>query len=434
MEQRIYNIRGYAWIIIILSSFLLFDKYVMQVFPSLITDDMMSNFGTNATQTGALGSAFFWSIIICQLFLAGPIIDKFGFRLISPISITISATGVILFVVAANLGSLSMAYIARITTGLGVSFATISYLKAVSVWFEPRKFAFAASFLATAAMIGALCAQAPLAYLITICGDWKMAMLLFSVASLLIAVVYYIVVRDFNPKQPEASSPNNQLKTLDVLKEVIKNKNNWLLTFYVGLSFTAVDAFAGFWGNAYFREAYHISREEAASIISMIFIGMAIGSPIIGKLSEILDSRKGVMIFSHIIGTIALSFVLLTKTSSTISAILLFIFGLCLGIYMLSFAIGNRINPIIITATVAAFINTGEPILGAIFDPLIGYFLDWSWTGKYINKAGEVVSQYTSSADIKYFELESYHFAFTTLVASMIASLVILVMIKDKKD
>ncbi|ACD30218.1 MFS transporter [Francisella tularensis] len=434
MEQRIYNIRGYAWIIIILSSFLLFDKYVMQVFPSLITDDMMSNFGTNATQTGALGSAFFWSIIICQLFLAGPIIDKFGFRLISPISITISATGVILFVVAANLGSLSMAYIARITTGLGVSFATISYLKAVSVWFEPRKFAFAASFLATAAMIGALCAQAPLAYLITICGDWKMAMLLFSVASLLIAVVYYIVVRDFNPKQPEASSPNNQLKTLDVLKEVIKNKNNWLLTFYVGLSFTAVDAFAGFWGNAYFREAYHISREEAASIISMIFIGMAIGSPIIGKLSEILDSRKGVMIFFHIIGTIALSFVLLTKTSSTISAILLFIFGLCLGIYMLSFAIGNRINPIIITATVAAFINTGEPILGAIFDPLIGYFLDWSWTGKYINKAGEVVSQYTGSADIKYFELESYHFAFTTLVASMIASLVILVMIKDKKD
>lgn len=434
MEQKIHNIRGYAWIIIVLSSFLLFDKYVMQVFPSLITDDMMSSFGTNATETGALGSAFFWSIIICQLFLAGPIIDKFGFRLISPISITISAIGVILFVVAANLGSLSMAYIARIITGLGVSFATISYLKAVSVWFEPRKFAFAASFLATAAMIGALCAQAPLAYLISLCGDWKMAMLLFSVASLLMGVVYYIVVRDFNPKQPEASSPSNQLKTIDALKEVVKNKNNWLLTFYVGLSFTAVDAFAGFWGNAYFREAYHVSREEAASIISMIFIGMAIGSPIIGKLSELFNTRKGVMIFFHIIGTIALSFVLLAKTSATISAILLFIFGLCLGIYMLSFAIGNRINPIVITATVAAFINTGEPILGAVFDPLIGYFLDWSWTGKYINKAGEIVSQHTSSADIKYFDLSSYHFAFTTLVVSMIASLIILLMIKDTKD
>ncbi|MDE5014919.1 MFS transporter, partial [Francisella tularensis subsp. holarctica] len=77
----------------------------------------------------------------------------------------------------------SMAYIARITTGLVVSFATRSYLKAVSVCFEPRKFAFAASFLATAAMFGALCAQAPLAYLITICGAGKMAMLRVSVAS-----------------------------------------------------------------------------------------------------------------------------------------------------------------------------------------------------------------------------------------------------------
>lgn len=430
MTKKIHNIRGYAWIIIFLSSCLLFDKYVMQVFPSLITDEMMSSFDINATQTGALGSAFFWSIIVCQLFLAGPIIDKYGFRLISPLSITISAAGVILFVVAANMGSLTMAYIARIITGMGVSFATIAYLKAVSVWFEPRQFAFAASFLATAAMIGALSAQAPLAYMIEICGSWQTAMLLFCVLALFIAALYYIVVRDFNPKQPEASAAGNQLSTLAALKEVVKNKNNWYLTFYVGLSFTTVDAFAGFWGNSYFREAYGLSKEHAASIISMIFIGMAIGSPILGKLSEILDNRKGVMIVFHIIGTIALSIVLLAKTSAFISSVLLFIFGFCLGIYMLSFAIGNRINPVIIIATVAAFINTGEPILGAIFDPLIGYCLDWSWTGKFI----EQVSATGVHSQIKYYELSSYHAAFTTLVASMVASLIILLFVKDKKS
>ncbi len=265
MTEKIHQIKGYAWIIIALSSFLLFDKYIMQVFPSLITDDMMSSFSINATETGALGSAFFWSIIICQLFVAGPIIDKFGFRLISPISISISAMGIILFVVAANAHSLTLAYIARIITGLGVSFATISYIKAVSVWFEPRKFAFAASFLATAAMIGALCAQAPLAYLISVFGDWKEAMLVFAVFSIAMGVVYYIVVRDFNPQQPHASAPENQQSTMQSLKEVIKNRDNWLLALYVGLSFTAVDAFAGFWGNAYFRESYDVTKEQAAS-------------------------------------------------------------------------------------------------------------------------------------------------------------------------
>ena len=430
MAKKIHNIRGYAWIIILLSSFLLFDKYIMQVFPSLITDNMMASFHTDATQTGALGSAFFWSIIIFQLFLAGPIIDKYGFRLISPVSITASAAGVILFIIAAKVGSLSMAYVARIITGMGVSFATISYLKAVSVWFEPRQFAFAASFLATAAMIGALCAQAPLAYMINACGSWETAMLIVCVLSLFIAVVYYILVRDFNPKQPKTSSSDQQLSSIEAFKEVLKNKNNWYLTMYVGLSFTAVDAFAGFWGNSYFREAYGISKEHSASIISMIFIGMAIGSPILGKISEILDSRKGVMIVFHIIGTIALSIVLLAKTSAFMSAVLLFIFGLCLGIYMLSFAIGSRINPILIAATVAAFINTGEPILGAIFDPLIGYCLDWSWTGKFV----DIVSSTGVHAKIKYYELSSYHMAFMTLVASMIVSLVILLFIKDKKS
>ena len=54
MTKKIHNIKGYAWIIILLSSFLLFDKYVMQVFPSLITDNMMGSFNTNATETGAL--------------------------------------------------------------------------------------------------------------------------------------------------------------------------------------------------------------------------------------------------------------------------------------------------------------------------------------------------------------------------------------------
>jgi hypothetical protein len=99
---------------------------------------------------------------------------------------------------------------------------------------------------------------------------------------------------------------------------------------------------------------------------------------------------------------------------------------------MLSFAIGNRINPIAVAATVAAFINTGEPILGAIFDPLIGFFLDYSWGGQYINNAGQIISEKASSADIKYFDLSSYHFAFISLVVSMIASLVILLFVSDK--
>ena len=56
MTTKIHNVRGYAWIIILLSSSLLFDKYVMQVFPSLITDDMMGSFRTVSDIEGVVST------------------------------------------------------------------------------------------------------------------------------------------------------------------------------------------------------------------------------------------------------------------------------------------------------------------------------------------------------------------------------------------
>ncbi|MDE5023094.1 MFS transporter, partial [Francisella tularensis subsp. holarctica] len=76
--------------------------------------------------------------------------------------------------------------------------------------------------------------------------------------------------------------------------------------------------------------------------------------------------------------------VLQFKLTPTISGVLLFFFGFCLGVYMLAFAIGNRINPVVVAATVAALINTGEQFLGALFDLLIGHLLDLTLTGQYI--------------------------------------------------
>ncbi|MDE4990373.1 MFS transporter, partial [Francisella tularensis subsp. holarctica] len=89
-------------------------------------------------------------------------------------------------------------------------------------------------------------------------------------------------------------------------------------------------------------------------IVSMMFLGLAIGSPIICKLSEKFDNSVGIMVAFHIIATISLAVVLQFKLTQTISGVLLFVFGFCLGVYMLAFDIGNRINPVVVAATVAA--------------------------------------------------------------------------------
>lgn len=430
--MKLHNIKGYSWIVVGLSSFLLIDKYIMNVSPSLIANDLMSSFSINATQMSAMVSLFLWAVVICQFFIAGPIIDKLGFRKVSFFSLILSAIGLLLFVLAADINSFALGCISRLLIGIGASFATVGYIKAAAVWFEPRKFAFVCSFLMTAAMAGALLGQVPLVYLIELTGSWHTALVSYACFSIVVALLYLALVRDYNPHASFSNELKQKTSTLEGIKKVVLNKNNWLLTLYTGLTFTTIDVFGGIWGNNYFRELYSLNVKEAAGIVSMMFWGLAIGSPVIGKLSEKFDSRIGIMIVFHIIATISLAIVLEFKLTPTISGVLLFIFGFCLGVYMLAFAIGNRINPIVVAATVAALINTGEPFLGALFDPFIGYFLDMTWTGQYIDIHNNIVGSAVSGAH-RYFEVSAYQNAFLILVFSMVVAFFLLILVKDKE-
>ncbi|AJC48293.1 MFS transporter [Allofrancisella guangzhouensis] len=430
--MKLYNIKGYAWIVVGLSSFLLIDKYIMNVSPSLIANELMSSFSINATQMSAMISLFLWSVVFCQFFVAGPIIDKLGFRKVSFFSLILSAVGLLLFVFAADIHSFLLGCIARLMIGIGASFATVGYIKAAAVWFDPRKFAFVCSFLMTAAMTGALLGQVPLVYLIELTGSWHGALISYACFSIVIALLYLALVRDYNPHASFSNQLRQKTSTLDGIKKVLLNKNNWYLTMYTGLTFTTIDVFGGIWGNNYFRGLYGINAKEASYIVSMMFLGLAIGSPIIGKLSEKFDNRVNIMIIFHIVATAALAIVLEFKLTPAISGTLLFVFGFCLGVYMLAFAIGNRINPIVVAATVAALINTGEPLLGALFDPLIGYFLDVTWSGQYLDMHNNIVNIATDGAH-RYFSISAYHRAFLILVFSMVVSFFLLILVKDKE-
>lgn len=67
--MKLHNIKGYAWIVVGLSSFLLIDKYIMNVSPSLIANELMSSFSINATEMSAMVSLFLWSVVFCQFLL-----------------------------------------------------------------------------------------------------------------------------------------------------------------------------------------------------------------------------------------------------------------------------------------------------------------------------------------------------------------------------
>jgi len=403
----------------------------MQIFPGLIADDIMMSFSISAKQTGTLVASMFWSIIIFQIF-SGVILDKFGFRLIGAVSLVISATGLLIFVSGANKANIYYAYFGRIMMGIGSSFATIGYIKAISIWFSTKRFAFISSFLVSAAMLGAIIGQIPLSYLIKYTNSWQYSLIICSYLGYVISFLYYLVIRNNNPKKKYYAKKSKKVSNLKEIKSVFFNYKNWLLTCYAGLSFTAIDTFAGLWGNNYFREQYEISLENAAWILSAIFIGLAIGAPVISNFSKRYESYRLLMIISHIIATVMLALVLLLKTNIVITTFLLFFFGFFMGAYILTFTIGKNLNNLSVTATVAALINTGEPIFGAILDPLIGYLLEKKWNKVYIVDIGNLTN-YVPKV-LKKFNINCYHSAFSIIIACMVVALFILLFIKEKRQ
>ena len=114
----------YSILVIIICALFLFYKYVLQVFPSIMTTELMTKFNLQGVGMGNLAATFSYSFFVTQLFV-GVLIDKFGVRYLCT-SFSYKQLRSI-FVFGAN--TLAFACFARVLMGAGMAFATVCYLK-----------------------------------------------------------------------------------------------------------------------------------------------------------------------------------------------------------------------------------------------------------------------------------------------------------------
>jgi MFS family permease len=380
----------YPIVVILLCSLFLFFKYVIQVFPSIMTDDLMRTFETNATGLGVLAGAYFWSYTLMQFF-AGIIIDRFNARWLAACAIAISAIGLIAF--SATTG-LNAAVFDRVLMGLGAAFATITYMKMASIWFSPARFAFVGGLLTTAVMAGAIFGEVPLAYMFNSMG-WHQALQLCGFLAFGIAALFIFFVRD---DTHQLNTHHSLTESISNIWKVFKNGQNWILLLFEGFAFTPLVVFTGVWGNPFLEAAYNVTPMQAGSLTTLVFFGLAIGGPLLGLLSDYIKERRKVMVIGHAIALISLIIVLYVPLPYWLLGTLLFIFGFSTGVFMICFAIGKDINSLMMAGTVIAMINSGDAIMISITEPLVGKFLDLGWDGAIVN-------------GVHHFTVQNYHHA-----------------------
>lgn len=406
--------RLYPWVVITFCALFLFYKYILQVSPSVMTDQLMGHFHIQGLGLGNLAATYFYTYLVVQFFV-GPSLDKYNPRTLTALAIAVCAIGAWVF---AGADTLSTATLGRSIIGAGAAFATVSYFKMTALWFKPEHFALVGGLLATAAMVGSMAGQVPMAYLIETVG-WQHSLFICSLLGFVIAFLFYVFVR--NPKQGIKQTTNVDAFKLRDLVKLLKQKHNWILTFYSGLAFAPIAVFGGLWGNSFLQAAYHVTKPTAASLTSMLFLGLAVGGPVLGWLSDRLNKRLTVMFLGLVVSLVSLTAALYVSSLPLwLESLLLFFFGFGTGAFMIGFTIGKELNPVIFTASIVGLINTGDAIFGAFSEPLAGKLLDVCSRGHIVN-------------GIPVFSVADYHVALAILPLYLFIAILLVFALKGNR-
>ncbi len=402
----------YPWIIWTIAAGFFFYKYLIQVSPSVMTGDLMKAFHVNGTGLGNLSAFYFYAYLLMQI-PVGIILDKYSPRIMTSSAIFVCSISTFIF---SQTNTLWLACMSRALMGAGAAFAAVSCFKLASQWFGPKRFALVSGMFMTAAMLGAIGGQLPLSILVQQVG-WRAALEMVSLIGIVLGVIYVAIVRD-KPIEPMHAKISNQ-KVSHTLKSILTNQQARFLSLYSGLAFAPVSVFGGLWGVPFLETAYHLTRADAALSVSCIFIGFAVGAPLLGWLSDLMGRRKPILYIGTLIAWFCLSVVIYSTHQSLENImVLLFLYGFGASGFFTSFAMIREVFPIVLAATVLGIMNTFNSICEALYEPLVGAFLDWTW-------GGEVWQ------GIHRFSLHGYHLSLLILPVSMMLAFITLFFINE---
>ncbi len=366
----------YPWILLFMSCLFLLFKYIVYVSPSVMTNELMRQFHFQATGLGELAACYFYSYLVMQLF-AGPLLDKYSVRYLGAFALFCMSLGLILFSYAQTL---PLAYASRMLMGIGAAFATVSYLKITAIWFSVSQYDIVAGLLATAASLGAISSQIPLAYGVEHAG-WQNTLVYSGYLGFIIFLLYFIVVRSKPTNQK-----NNTPSSLSGFKDLITSKKVWFLTMHSGFAWSPLAVFGGLWGNPFLQSVYHVNKVQASELITIAFIGLAVGGPLGGYISSRYHCRFKVMFLGLLLSFLTLMGIIYFYQNGHFFLILeLFLFGLGTGPFMLGFSFGNMWYPLSLIASFVAIVNTGGGLFTAFAEPFVGKILDLSWRGHIVS-------------------------------------------------
>ncbi len=358
---------------------------------------------------GVFSSAFYWAYVAAQL-PAGILLDKFGIKKVMMFSTFIFSIGVLIATMATTESSL---VIYRILAGLGGGFAFLSALKAIAVWLPNRLFPM---FTGATQMLMYTAGTLTGLPLVMLSNHYSIQVIMAGILVVSI-VLFFCTVVFMKGEEPHNQKDTNALadthsEPSDISK-VFKNKQIWLNGLFCFTIYGTTALFADLWSFRFLTlEGYPEYYAGAAS--SMIFIGIAVFSPLWGFVATALNKEKVLLVGASVVGIFTVSAIVYFKLNPILMCFLCVLWGGMQAVHVLNFTIlRNQVDAKYI-ATGLAVVNLFIPLSGAILQPFVGYAV-------------------TYLRNIGYTDIGSLKVTLFILPILMFLSLVLALFIKEKK-
>jgi sugar phosphate permease len=397
-----------------------FFVYFHRVSLAVMAPDLSRAFNVSGWSLGILASAYFYLYAVMQV-PVGFLTDSLGSRKTVTVSLLAASVGSFLFGVSS---SVTVAIVARILIGLGLSAVFVSAMKVFAELYAPQNFATMTGLLMAIGSLGWLFASSPLALLTEYMG-WRMVFLLVAFVTFIIALFSWILIEEGASRlerQKRTLGPGKQHHKFGIdlrpIRTVLTEKKFWPPALWMLLSYGAVIGFGGLWGGPYLMEVYNLSKGEAGNVLMMVGLGMMAGGPISGWVSDkLFHARKPVVWIGAFLFILPWAVLVLETRQLPIFVLSALVFSI--GFFdraanVVLFAYNKELFPKEIAGTATGILNMFPFAGGAIFPTVMGYLMD---------KVGKTSGAYSVIA---------YKRSFIFCLSAAIVGLIFVLFMKEK--
>ena len=285
----------YGLIVWFVSALFVIYAFCLNTAAAVFSGAVKASLGLSNVQAAYAVGAFTIGFALMQI-PAGYLLDRFNTKLILSCGVFFMALGNILISFAHGLALFSLA---NLIQGAGGSFAFIGTGILISRWFVPAVFPVLFGLTQTLSCF----LTGVIHYIFKNALQTHPWTALYKDLAIFGAVLFVLTV--LIVKAPASSQKAPAISFKKALGIVFTDSQVWLSTVAAATTFGVLLAYGGFW-YLNVQNFYAVPNNSALILSAIIFAGIGVGTPMLGWVSNLLRSRKGVIHFTLALGNMVL--------------------------------------------------------------------------------------------------------------------------------